>query len=261
MSILSGDGLGATLNKKSSKNRDVSKGGLKTMSFGAIRIGDKVEISCKNAPDLVYFSKVANILDAKGHVISIETPVLDGASMPLETEGEYNVIIVTSQVVVRHRCVFEGYLKEDLNLFVAIRIIDEGEKMQRREFFRFTCLLAMRFSVMDFEKGNQAANLLHAEGYAASNEGVIRDIGGGGIRFITNADLSMDYNIQCIIMLGSTAMKVKARILEKQYMPKSNRKFQYRASFVDISNPAKDEIIDYIFTEQRRHKKTAQAVK
>jgi len=224
------------------------------MEFQTIRIGDKVEIREEGIGSKTYSSKVTGIIDPKNQLISIFVPVYAGQNLNMEEDTVYIIFIYTNQTLIKFRSRFEGYLKEEMNYFLTIKILGEGERMQRREFFRFTCMLAMRFSILDYEN-NEAARLLHEAGYTDLYNAVIRDIGGGGIRFITNKEMDLTYPIQCTIMLGTTTMVIKGKALEKQYMPKSGLKFQYRVVFLDISPSAQEEIVNYIFAEQRKQRK------
>jgi len=230
-------------------------------AFDMVQVGDRVEISeIGKSEDISYKSKVVDMPKIGGRALSIFAPSAGESVAPFKMQvGEqYTLVAHTRDYLVKFTCSFEGYIKEQANYFVVIKILDEGIKLQRREFFRFTCMLAMKFSVM-YTGDNEAAKLLSNSGYSTMHNGVIRDIGGGGIRFITNEDLEAEGLIQCTIMLGHTAMLIKGKILDKQYMPKSNMKFQYRALFLDVSQATQDEIVNFIFAEQRKQKKFRQA--
>jgi len=222
--------------------------------FDAITVGDRVEIKSPKNPSVVFLSKIVDILDVKTRAISMYRPILSGVAMSLRTDETYELTVFTNQNIIRFECVFEGYLKEELNYFVVMKIANTGFKIQRREFFRFTCMLAMKFSIIE-DVNSAAAKLLQQSGYAEKYDGIVRDIGGGGIRFITSKDLDLDHHLQCTIMLGSSTMMVKGRLLEKQYMPKSSLKFQYRVLFLDLAPTTQEEIVNYIFAEQRRQRK------
>ena len=228
-------------------------------AFGMIKPGDRVEI-IKNGKndDVSYKSKVMDILNFSSKEMSVFVPSSAGKPLVMQADEVYSLVIHTRDYLLKFECSFRGHVKEEANYFAVIKILNEGIKLQRREFFRFTCMLAMKFSVM-YTGDNEAAKLLQNSGYSTMHNGIIRDIGGGGIRVITNEDLEAEDNlIQCTIMLGHTAMLIKGKILDKQYMPKSNMKFQYRALFLDVSQATQDEIVNFIFAEQRKQKKFKQ---
>jgi len=230
-------------------------------TFGMIRPGDKVEISKPGDETRTFYrSQVLDMpkISSSVRMLSIYAPSADGKPLSMQVGEQYAVYVHTRDYLTKFTCSFEGYLREEANYFVVIKILDEGIRLQRREFFRFTCMLAMKFSVM-YTGDNEAAKLLQNNGYQTMANGIIRDIGGGGIRFITNDDLEDGSIIQSTIMLGHTAMLIKGKILDKQYMPKSSMQFQYRALFLDVSQSTQDEIVNFIFAEQRKQKKFKQA--
>ncbi|MCL2572985.1 MAG: PilZ domain-containing protein [Defluviitaleaceae bacterium] len=228
-------------------------------AFSVIEVGDKVEIATRAAStDISCKSKIVNVLDAEEKKLALYVPSYGGKPFRMLSGEEYSLVVHTRDSLIKFSCSFEGYIKQEENYFVVIKILDEGIKLQRREFFRFTCMLAMKFSLM-YTGDNEVARLLQNSGYTKMHNGIIRDIGGGGVRFITNEDIESGSQIQCTIMLGHTAMLIKGKILDKQYMPKSSLKFQYRAMFVDVSQTTQDEIVNFIFAEQRKQKKFRKA--
>jgi len=223
--------------------------------FEIIKVGNKIDVYTKEDPGLPYISKIVNILDAKQQVISMYIPVLAGKNLNMTNRDDYTAVVSVNSSLLSFPCQFLGYLREEFNYFITAKLVGEGDKMQRRNFFRFTSLLAMKFSVLDFED-NEAARVLHNSGYAAINDAIVRDIGGGGMCFISNADFDTKFFIQCTIMLGTTALRVKCHVLDKQFMPSARVKFMYRATFLDISQQTQEEIVSYIFAEQRKKRKT-----
>ena len=238
--------------------KDVSryKQAFKQSPFDIIDAGCNVDIKIysKNDYGETYKSKVLKFVNEVEKVIAIYIPILHGAPLDMENDILYLMTVHGLDCSAKFKCELEGYFKEETGYFIAIKILDEGIIMQRREFFRFTCMLAMKFSIL-YSGDNEAAKLLEDAGYNKMYSGISRDIGAGGIRFITKEELEVNNLIQCIIMLNNNAVMLKGRLLEKQYMPKSALKFQYRVAFVDIQQSTQEEIVNYIFAEQRKQRK------
>ena len=116
-------------------------------------------------------------------------------------------------------------------------------ELQRRDFFRFICVMDMKFSVIH----NSEHTLIH--------NAIIKDISAGGIKFITNINLDLEQLIECNIMLNTTTILAKGKVLEKQYVSETIMKFQYRVLFLDMSRNTQDIIMHYIFTEQKKRNK------
>ncbi|MBZ4669253.1 MAG: uncharacterized protein JG775_2406 [Defluviitaleaceae bacterium] len=109
------------------------------------------------------------------------------------------------------------------------------EKFQRREFFRFECVIPFQFQVGDLWES-----------------GIIKDISGGGIRFITNSQLNTKENLVMRIPLEAEEILLSGKILIKEDSNTELYKYQYRVMFDDIKKNDQDAIIQYIFMQQRK---------
>jgi c-di-GMP-binding flagellar brake protein YcgR len=105
--------------------------------------------------DMVYVSRVLDILDERNSVLSIYTPVRGDDSLEMYHGREYDITVYSDQAMYIFKGYFEGYVKDGENYFVALRLSGEGYKVQRREFFRFTCNLTMKYSILDLMKGTR----------------------------------------------------------------------------------------------------------
>ena len=228
------------------------------MAFHNIKVGNRldVKVQYRNIGDVVYVSRVLDILDAKNFTLAISMPIRVDKPLNMLPNKKYDVTFYIDLAMVVFEAYFEGYIKKEKENFVALRLSNEGYKIQRREFFRFACSIPMTFTVLDFEEGDLGAEILHEAGMVEVHEALIKDIGGGGLRFMTDSDLSLEFPVKCAISLGHTTLNLKGRILEKQHLPKGAKHFQYRVLFSDISKSSQEEIINFIFAEQRKQRKT-----
>jgi len=228
------------------------------VAFHNVKKGNRldVKVQYRNIGDVVYVSKVLDILDEKNFTLAITMPTRADKALSLLPNKKYDVTVYVDQAMIVFDAYFEGYIKKDKEKLVALRLSNEGYKIQRREFFRFSCSIPMNFTVIDFEEGDLAAEIMHEAGMTEMHEAVVKDIGGGGLRFMTDSDLSLEYLVECTITLGSITLKLRGRILEKQYLPKAAHHFQYRVLFTDISKSSQEDIINFIFAEQRKQRKT-----
>ncbi|MDR2940228.1 MAG: PilZ domain-containing protein, partial [Clostridiales bacterium] len=83
-------------------------------------------------------------------------------------------------------------------------------------------------------------------------EGIIKDIGGGGLRFVSNEVLEEGEKIKAAIVLNTEVIIVNGKILHKQFFPKSNYKYQYRVEFIGILKTEQEVIVQFIFEQQRK---------
>ena len=214
----------------------------------SLKPGNRLEITrIKDAnTGKAYVSQVEEIKSIKDAVIHV--PISYGQLVKLSTKEKYSMLFFTDKGMARFDAELIEYFKDgELNL-IRIKFLSSGEKIQRREFFRFSCLLPLKYALVTNTDGKQTSD------YSEETliDGIIKDIGGGGIRFVSNHELEEKDVIRNILMLNDDCLVVNGKILHKQYFPKSNYKYQYRLEFTDIEQEDREKIIHYIFNEQRK---------
>ena len=210
-----------------------------------IKLGDRLEISINNSETETntFTSHVEDVLD-KNQII-IHMPIHGGRLFKLSRREEYKVIFFTDKGMYKFEAnVLEHRLEDGFN-FTVLKLKDKGVKIQRREFFRFTCLIETQFSL--YEKNNTAdKNIVKVF------DGIIKDIGGGGIRFVSNEKLDEEDIVKVIIYLEDELLIAKGRILQCQHFPKLTTKFQYRVEFIGMQKSEQEQIVQYTFEQQRK---------
>lgn len=220
------------------------------MLFESIKVGDRIEIQLKGDKNRgrAYVSQVEQILPS--NQIVIYTPISYGEMVKLPPDKEYNVLFFTEKGMISFdSTIVKSAMEDGFNLNI-LKILSEGERLQRREFFRFSCILPFKFGIVDKEKVNSADNKTLTTDVTL--EGIIKDIGGGGIRFVSNEEIEEKEDICCIILLDKDILLPIGTVLHKQYFPKSNYKYQYRVKFLGIQRQEQEKIVQFIFNEQRK---------
>lgn len=220
------------------------------MLFESIKAGDRLEIQIKRemGRGKSYVSQVEEILPS--NQIIIHTPIAYGEVVKLPPDEEYMVLFFTEKGMISFEAaIIKNMMEEGFNL-ITIKILSQGERMQRREFFRFNCILPFKFGIVDKMKVN-TGNVKDLTSNVKL-EGIIKDIGGGGIRFVSNEEIDENADICCIILLDKDILLPVGTVLHKQYFPKSNYKYQYRVRFLGIMQHEQEKIVQFIFNEQRK---------
>ncbi|MCL2619552.1 MAG: flagellar brake protein [Defluviitaleaceae bacterium] len=235
------------------------------MSFNKVSVGDRIDIKVnfRNMGEAVYTTKVLDILDKRNNILSIYQPSRGDQPLDMLQGREYEVVVYTEQAMIVFKGYFEGFVKDGNNYFVALRLSNDGFRVQRREFFRFSCSIPLVFSVIENEDEevenddiyNALIQAMTHEKLAETFEGIVKDIGGGGLRFLSDVDLDLEKPLRCELTLGDKTMMIKGSPLEKQFLPKTTHKFQYRVIFKDIAIGLQEEIIKYIFEEQKKQRR------
>ncbi len=211
-----------------------------------IKTGDRVEINT-NPRVAGQNPLVSQVEENMGNgEILIHMPINYGKFSKLSENISYSVVFFTDKGMVRFDAVLVSHKREEDFLLELIRLKGDGEKIQRREFYRFNCLLPIKFTPLT---GLSDHAHIPAEAF---QDGIAKDISGGGIRFVSNYDLSGVTEVECILMLNNSCVVIKGRILQRQFFPKSNYKYQYRVLFSPSFRMEQEKIITYIFDEQRK---------
>jgi c-di-GMP-binding flagellar brake protein YcgR len=99
---------------------------------------------------------------------------------------------------------------------------------------------------------------------APMEKGIIVDISGGGARFISevgyeeNSDIRMDFALS--IMGRDKPFELVAQVLYCKKMENKPGSFENRVKFEYINSSTREEIIKYIFDEERRNRKNSKGV-
>lgn len=204
-----------------------------------IDIGCLIQIILKDGR--ICISQVDSIQNGK---ILIYPPKIYGLDTKLNLEEVYNFLFFTEIYLIKCDVLIIQQLP---NLNYIVEFKSHKEKIQRRIFSRFSLVLPFNFYILnDFGYDYIKDSKLYI--------GIIKDISIGGIRFVTNENIPINFKIKCLLELESDALIVFGNIMEQRTFPKSNYKYQYRLKFDEDStiytSNTKDRISDFIKRRQ-----------
>ncbi|MDR2904150.1 MAG: flagellar brake protein, partial [Clostridiales bacterium] len=118
------------------------------MLFSNIKVGDRLEIAQLREHKLekTYVSQVEHVLLEDEIVVHV--PISYGQIVKLSLKERYSLLFFTERGMIRFDAEIMGYSKEQDLHFMTVKLLSEGERIQRREFFRFNCLLPIKFAVI-----------------------------------------------------------------------------------------------------------------
>ena len=237
-----------------------------------IGVGDRVEFTgvhpsrIANDPESVtkkkvYISQVTDVIDETR--IKVTMPIEGGHVVAVSVNTKLDVCFYTSKGLYHGRVVVVERMKENSIYEMVVELQYELKKYQRRQYYRLRCTMDVSYRLLEEneqiafeEKGiipekDELFGLLH---------GVCLDFSGGGIRFLTQdrynkndylfVKLNISYGDNCrtYILVGRVIASVQGR--------NNRRNYETRMEFVNISNKIREEIIKYIFMEERRQRKS-----
>ena len=232
-----------------------------------IKPGDRIEISPvekkgnhveeENTTTKTYVSQVQSVLSDER--MEIVMPMEGTKIVLLPVDAVFDMYLTTRNGL--YQCfmrVIDRYKSNNVYLLV-VELTSNLRKYQRRDYYRFSCALEMKSRELSRDEIRVVDTV---EEFITPGlplkQSVIVDISGGGLRFLSNHQYepgSLIYINYCLLIKE----KVKEYNLVGKVLaikPSENRKgiYEHRVQYVNIGNEEREEIIRYIFEEERKHR-------
>ena len=232
-----------------------------------IRPGDRIELQAvagswgmaEGDENRVYNSKLSDILSEDR--IDMLMPMEKGKLQLLPVDGEYNVFFYSSRG--QFQCygkIADRYRTNNMYM-LTMDLLSGLQKMQRRAYYRFPCAFEMRArELSEYEQLAMNSNSFY-EPATGDDMGkcVIVDISGGGLRFVTVNQYEEGMIMYCIFHLPrkrkTEEYRVCIRILKARELENRPGTYEYRSQYTMIDEDDREEIIHYIFEEERKVRK------
>lgn len=165
-----------------------------------------------------------------------------------------------------YRCVAHiknRFLKENVYLML-MELKSPLEKFQRREFYRFECVMDIQYMIIT-EEETEIDNITDLKEHhrltypeELAKNAVAVDISGGGIRFVSDQPAKEGSHLLIDIRLVNESMDYpleligKVVICQKVEPRQKEEKYEYRVNFIMKDEKKRELIIKYIFEQERR---------
>ncbi len=234
-----------------------------------VHLGDKVEIRLAQEAERTAKTREtvkeykSQVLDIRADgTLEIMMPTEGGSLVMLPLSVRYEFTFLSKETMYRAIGEIKERYKRD-NLYILEIMLRSGlERVQRREYFRYVCLMDIGYYKIpdgeidlynleevvsliqdDFLEGNTApANLL--------------DISGGGIRFSTKEELEVGTVLLIELDLNNDSRRrhydIVVEVVYSSFLEKAGNQYEIRAKFLIKDNTIREEIIRYIFEEERK---------
>lgn len=229
-----------------------------------ISIGDKIELQAVShefdekpgAPVKVYHSEVNEIQSED--TIEIKMPMEKTKLILLPIDSEYDMIFYGSSGLFQ--ClgrVIDRY-KSNNSYLLLVEMTSNLRKYQRREFYRLRCALEMHARTLREDEVQTVESRMPytLAGDLPLKESVIVDISGGGLRFVSTHRFEQGSLLYCSYHLMNGGEHKKYEVISKviSCIELDNRPgtYEHRVQYYDIDPVEREEIIKYIFEEERK---------
>ncbi|MBO5468402.1 MAG: flagellar brake domain-containing protein [Lachnospiraceae bacterium] len=230
-----------------------------------IQVGDKLELKkiqkrlYVDTEDKIYVSQVLD--ESENDKILVSMPIQSGHVIPLGIDQEFIATFYTKTGLLSSKVVVTGRYKKGSLFLLEIKLLNDLEKIQRREFYRLDCRIDLQYRLVDaveqqyIEEG-KAYNPDELE--IEWKRGVMLDLSGGGIRFVSPSkeekgalmEIRFDMELDGI----SEVVYTLANVLFSIQNENNNQIYEQRVQFYRMDQALQERIIHYIFQTQRRNR-------
>ena len=234
-----------------------------------VTVGNRVELQsvkrlnieirdAGNEERKVYSTKVYDIVSDER--IELLMPMEQTKLILLPVDGEYELCFYTGnglyQCVAR---VVDRY--RDNNVYVlALDLITNLRKYQRREYYRFSCALEMNSRELlkeEIESLDHDRNMLQPE--LPLKRSVILDISGGGLKFVSNLAYEKGSLILCnydlVVDDVPRHYSLVGKVLASSEVENKPGIYEHRVQYINVNPDEREEIIKYIFNQERKNRR------
>lgn len=225
---------------------------------------DKSEIRQAENGKVPILASRLEAIDDNGELV-IQMPVYKGKIILLSLGLRYELMFYTRRGLYRGVCQVVDRYKEG-NIFMVKVVLKSGlNKFQRREYFRLPCIIGMQAYPLSKEEAmnlDEEALLRHVSDETVATtvfNGVIVDISGGGIRFISEQKQEENDCLAVQFMLQNETVNqgviVVVSVVGCNQAAPNVERYEVRAEFMHLGAKIRETIIKYIFDEDRRIRK------
>ena len=254
------------------------------MNVDIASIGDKIELEkiyYNDIDDFIhkkkYASQLLDIIDLDK--IKVSMPISKGRITPLAVGEEYILYIYTSKGIYMSRVLAQSRDHEKKIFVMIFKILNDFVKVQRRQYYRLNINFDVEFhlytsvelkvyrtlfedQVLSEEEKGKLIDLLIDSQEENISKGLVLDISGGGMRFQSKDQLKKDDFINLHFSLDTNSItkeyNIQAVVIEssKSYNKIYDDKnvYENRVQFMNISKEDRENIVRFIFYEQRKQR-------
>lgn len=231
-----------------------------------LKVGDKVELTKVQAAQSeasirkkIYVSQIYEVVDETR--IKVGMPIENGHIVALSPNTRLDACFYTAKGLYHGRVVVIERMREHNIYVMVVELQYELKKFQRRQYYRLNCTMDLLHRPMEEEEQELFIN----KGIAPDDEnirgfcgGIALDFSGGGIRFISQEK----YNKEDLIVVRLKISyedeykiySVVARVISSAPARNGRGNIENRVEFVDLNSKVREEIIRYIFREERKQR-------
>ena len=206
----------------------------------------------------VYSSKVFDIISAER--LEILMPYEQRKLVLLPLDSEYTMYFYVENGIYECSARIVDRYKTSNTFILVVEILTPLKKHQRREYYRYNCAWDAEIrEISEEERTLLDSPLMEFAQDLPFDKGVIVDISGGGLRFISMKRYAEGTLLYCKYMFPDTEeqkrYEIVCEVLNVIPVEKRPGYFEHRIQYHNIDNRKREDIIRYIFEQERKNLK------
>lgn len=177
--------------------------------------------------------------------MEILAPIHGGRIYPVHRGAEMDIIFERKGELYKFRATaLERWIEGNIYL---LRIMPKSgeEHLQRRNFFRFSCLLDVRLRMFETRDTRE-------EDRGKYTKAITKDISGGGLCLLTNQKPVLGWFVEGDLDIGSNLHFIGRIVRVIDIHDKGKFRYEAGIEFVDINEKDRQKVISFIFESQRK---------
>lgn len=198
--------------------------------------------------------------------LEIVMPMEQTRLVLLPVDGVYDVCFFSHGGMYKADVRIVDRQKINGTYILVAEMITNLRKHQRREYYRFNCIIGM----WGREMTRQETYSLVEHGIIGEltdgtlSRGVIVDISGGGLRFVSREIFRQDSlifaNFKLTVAEETKEFTLAAKVIYSREIENRENEYENRLKFVYIKDSEREDIIKYIFEEERKCRKNSRGM-
>ena len=228
-----------------------------------IAIGDKLELEKVESrlsmnPDKVPVIYASHVLDeAENGNVLVSMPIQEGNIIPLSVGQEFSATFYSKTGLLQCQVMIISRFKKDTLFLMEIEQMTPLQKIQRREYFRLDCNMPVEYRVVtDQERKLIDEGIAYNIDEVQWKNGVILDLSGGGIRFVSPYQEEKDGFIQLRFDISAgdniEVVYAYASVLRSERNQNNAAIYDNHLMFWKMDKGMREKIIRFIFDIQRK---------
>ena len=225
---------------------------VEVQSAGRVKFADEEE------QKKVYQTTVYDIVSEEQ--LELYMPMEKSKLILLPVGAEYDLYFYTPAGLYQCFAKVVDRYKTDNKYILLFELSSNLRKFQRREYYRLSCALEMNARVLEKEeiKALEQKSKYLVPGLPLKRR-IIVDISGGGIRFVGDYAYEPESLICCkyhlVIEGKDKEYTLISQIISVRELEEKPGLFEHRAKYINIDTLDREEIIKFIFEEERKNRK------